>query len=449
MNKQLRRFFGRDEEEGQALILFAILMLALLFAVGLAIDAGQLYSAKRTEQEAADAAAFAGAVVIYQSLAPCDVTCQSNAIAAARTDAATNGYGSGACAPSTPGVCTDAATQTTVEVNYPPLSGAYAGNLKHVEVIITRQVKTSLVPAEAVFNPVRARGVAGAEPLNNGYAIMALNRGNVDRGFWNAPNGSIDLHGGGILVNSTSGNAAENDQTDSSKFHIDSPYALDVTGQATGPWFTIPVNSGHAQVADPFAGFPKPGVCASPCGPATPVYNSLPAPSGGVTTLDPGIYKVLIKGSGNDTFQMNPGVYILEAGMDTSGNGVVTGNNVFIYNTYTAYPAAPGLTPSCSDVNLTGNGNLTFTATTTPPYANLLFYQDPACTNDFQIGGNGTFTGTGSIYLPAAPFVLDGNNATLIGSQLIAQTVQIQNGNITINYDPTTTAQPILPRLAE
>ena len=451
MNKQFRRFFGRDEEEGQALILFAILMLALLFAVGLAIDAGQLYTAKRTEQEAADAAAFAGAVVIYQSASPCNATCQSAAIAAARTDAATNGYGSGACAAATPGVCTDAATATTVEVNYPPLSGAYVGNMKHVEVIITRQVKTSLVPAEAVFNPVRARGVAGSEPLNNGYAIMALNRGGIARGFWNAPNGSIALHGGGILVNSTDGDAAENDQTDSSKFKIDAPYPLDVTGQATGPWFTIPVNSGHAQVGDPFAGFPKPYVCAPPppCSPVTPVYNSLPAPSGGVTTLDPGIYKVLIKGTGNDTFFMNPGIYILEAGMDTSGNGIVTGNNVFIYNTYTTYPLNPGLTPTCSDVNLTGNGALTFTATTTLPYANLLFYQDPACTNDFQIGGNGTFTGTGSIYLPAAPFVLDGNNATLIGSQLIAQTVQIQNGNITINYDPTTTAQPILPRLAE
>jgi len=27
--------------------------------------------------------------------------------------------------------------------------------------------------------------------------------------------------------------------------------------------------------------------------------------------------------------------------------------------------------------------------------------------------------------------------------------VNIQNGNITINYNPVTTAQPILPRLAE
>ena len=31
----------------------------------------------------------------------------------------------------------------------------------------------------------------------------------------------------------------------------------------------------------------------------------------------------------------------------------------------------------------------------------------------------------------------------------IRHSVQIQNGNITINYDPHTTAQPILPRLAE
>ena len=39
MNNTYRRFFGHDEgEEGQAVVLFAILMLALLFAIGLAID---------------------------------------------------------------------------------------------------------------------------------------------------------------------------------------------------------------------------------------------------------------------------------------------------------------------------------------------------------------------------------------------------------------------------
>src|SRR5438445_10804217 len=84
-----RRFFARDDgESGQAVVLFAIMMLALLFAVGLAIDAGQLYSAKRTEQEAADAAAFAGAVVLYQQ------GTGTQAIEAARTDPFTNRYDS-------------------------------------------------------------------------------------------------------------------------------------------------------------------------------------------------------------------------------------------------------------------------------------------------------------------------------------------------------------------
>src|SRR5438477_8400619 len=114
-----RRFFGRDDgEEGQAVVLFAIMMLALLFAVGLAIDAGQLYSAKRAEQEAADAAAFAGAVVLYQQ------GTGAEAIAAARSDALTNGYVSGGgCLLASPGPCYDAATQTTVTGNWPPLSG--------------------------------------------------------------------------------------------------------------------------------------------------------------------------------------------------------------------------------------------------------------------------------------------------------------------------------------
>ena len=445
MNKQVHRFFGRDEEEGQALILFAIVTLALLFAVGLAIDGGQLYSAKRTEQEAADAAAFAGAVVVYQSVSPCDTTCQSNAIAAARTDAATNGYSSGACGLSQAGVCTDAATQTTVEVNFPPLSGSYIGDMRHVEVIITRQVKTALVPAEAVFNPVRARGVAGAEPLQNNYAIMALDRSSKPQAFWAQSNANVHLAGGGILVNSTNGNAAENDQNTASKFTVQSPYTLDVAGQATGSWASIgiPVNAGHAQVADPFAGFPKPSTSG------LPVCNSLAACQDGSGNQIPGVYDVKLGGSGNTSLSLNPGIYILRNGADTAGNADVVGNNVFLYNTYSTYPAAPGASPTCTPVNLQGNSTFTLTAQTTGTWANMMMYQDPACTVEMKIGGNGVFTGTGSVYLPNGPFRFAGNNATLIGSQLIAQTVDIQNGNITINYNPSTTAQPILPRLAE
>jgi len=436
-----RRFFGRDDgEDGQAVVLFAILMLALLFAVGLAIDAGQLYSAKRAEQEAADAAAFAGAVVLYQQ------GTGAQAIAAARTDALTNGYVSGGgCAPSTPGPCYDAATQTTVTVNWPPIAGAYINNIKHVEVEITRQVQTALVPAEAAFNPVRARGVAGSEPLNNGYAIMALDRGNTCGAFNAQSNADLHLTGGGILVNSTCGTAAANDQNNGSRFTIQSPYPLDVTGNSTGHWsdLGIPVNPGHNQVPDPFALFPRPTTSG------VPICNSLAACQDGSGNQIPGVYTVNLGGSGNNDMVLNPGIYILKAGMDTAGNRDVTGDNVFIFNTYTNYPNTPGANPSCSQINLQGNATSTLSAQTTGPWANLLVFQDPNCTASMEIGGNGTFIGTGSIYIPSAQFVFDGNPSTLNGSQLIARTVNIQNGNISINYDPVNTAQPILPRLAE
>src|SRR5690349_8668176 len=83
----LKKFFVEAEAEaGQAVILIAITLLGMLMMVGVAIDAGQVYSARRAMQEAADAAAYAGAVTIYQGGS------QGQAFTAARTDATSNGF---------------------------------------------------------------------------------------------------------------------------------------------------------------------------------------------------------------------------------------------------------------------------------------------------------------------------------------------------------------------
>jgi hypothetical protein len=147
----------------------------------------------------------------------------------------------------------------------------------------------------------------------------------------------------------------------------------------------------------------------------------------------------------------------------------MVGTNVFIYNTHSNYPGAfrPGI-DHCSQINLAGNATSTLSAMTTAyvntldpdgqhvgydpqewNYVNFLVYQDPVCTNTMEIAGNGTFSGTGTIYVPTATFFFNGNNATLTGSQLIAKLVNIQSGNININFDAGNTAQPILPRLSE
>lgn len=57
----LRKIQTLKKEEGQSLVLIALLMVAILAFLGLLIDGGRAYSARRIAQNAADAAAFAGA----------------------------------------------------------------------------------------------------------------------------------------------------------------------------------------------------------------------------------------------------------------------------------------------------------------------------------------------------------------------------------------------------
>jgi hypothetical protein len=446
--RTLRRFDAEDG--GQMIVLGGLMLMTLLFAVGLAIDAGQLYVAKRTEQEAADAAAFAGAIVIFQGGAnPPLATTVAAAITAATDDATRNGY-------------TDGVNNTTVVINSPPTSGNYNGNLNHVEVIITRQVRTSLVPAESVLNPVRARGVAGSEPLNNGYAVIALNRGNTPNAFTDANNADIHLVGGGILVNSTSSSAATNSQTNCSRFTI-STGTVDINGGSPSTWPSgcVPpfpsVNTSVPQQADPLAGFPKPSTAGLPLCP------SLAACRDAFGNQNPGIYQVSLGGAGGTTLYLNTGIYILQGhGINEAGNADIQSctpalqlpqncipGGVFIFNTLTNYPNPGG---TCQGLTLAGNGQTNINPLTTGIYANFLFYQDPACTAGMSISGNGALSGFnagGTVYLPSASVTFNGNNATLTGGQLIANTVNVQNGNLNITFSSGTSAQPVLPRLAE
>jgi len=56
--------WSRDEG-GQALILIAAALGGLLLGIGLALDTGQLFVARRAAQTAADAGAWAGAAILY------------------------------------------------------------------------------------------------------------------------------------------------------------------------------------------------------------------------------------------------------------------------------------------------------------------------------------------------------------------------------------------------
>src|SRR6185437_9420892 len=107
--------------------------------LGLAIDAGYLEWVKTRLQTAADAAAVGGAQEIHANGA-------ANVVAAARGDAALNGF-------------THGSNGVTVTVNNPPAGGYSTDNSTGVEVIVAQQTPTffmRLLGASAVGLQARA-----------------------------------------------------------------------------------------------------------------------------------------------------------------------------------------------------------------------------------------------------------------------------------------------------
>lgn len=426
------------ETAGQAIVLVAIVFMVLLFSVGLAIDAGQLYSAKRTIQEAADSAAFSGAVVLYQGG-------DTGAVRAAATaDATRNGF-------------TDDGNITRVTINTPPNDGPFSCAVigspacqKYVQVEIKRQVRTSLVPAQSVLNPVTARGTAGAQPTNSGWALMAVDP-NCDRDALYNTN-TLNVHGGSIMDNSCNGRAINNN---GGTVVMDAGFETDVVGGSSGTWPGI--RTGYRLQPDPFAGVTRPPVVDSGNNPL-PTYTSQCPPA----VNQPGIY--------TDTFSSNcgyvfaPGTYIFKGGnlnLAGSQGAVCTGSacspatadgGVFFFFSTTNYPNSGG-TCVTNPVKITGNSSSTLSPITDPtsPYKGMLIWVDSACgTNSgVLLGGSGSISTTGSIYVPKGTVQLGGNGSVTISQAISYQIAVNGNGGVTVNYDPALTYAGFYPALVD
>ena len=431
----------RDGESGQALVLMAITMLAMLFAIGLAIDAGTLFVAKRTMQEAADSAAFAGGVVLWQ-----DATKVTEARNAAIADATLNGF-------------TDGVSSTTVTVNSPPTSGTYSGNALYVEVIIVQQVKTALVPAEAAFNPVRARGVGGADPSISPYAVVLLKT--------TGPCITMSAGGGLVVPNpdaNTGGqvyaNCTGTSITSSGGGVVNDALGVITVGTESASTVTGPLTQNAAVVKDPFAGFPKPTISnivwnnpgtpytvpSTACNPATPLTAGTYV--GGI------INGQSCSGSGGKVY-LGTGVFILKGGgfnQNANGGTVTSGaGGTMVFNTHSNYPGAKG-SGTCGGLTAQQGGGFSLTAMTSGNYKGMAYYQDINCTNAIDIQSNGAYLFYGTVYAPSAAVTIQSSAAMTVDAQLVVSSISFQgssNVNLTINYHRQSSAQTGLPTLVE
>ena len=427
--KKLQEFFGpKSGEGGQAIVMLAISLMAMLFVVGLAIDSGQLFIAKRTMQEAADAAAFAGATVIYQVPG-------TDPRSAVRNDGTLNGY-------------TDGTNQTVVTVNWPPQSGAYINNNKYVEVIIVQQVKTSLVPAEAAFNPVRSRSVAGADPVKSPFAIIALK----------AAGPCITMSGtGNINVNTTApyggfvqANCTGNSISISGSGDIVDSVGTRAVGTVSNPGgITGPLTQNASKQPDPFVSFPRPVVTG------LPTFNNFTVPASACnvnTPLTPGVYTGGITNTQNCSVYLGNGPFILKGGglNQNSSSGVITTvpAGAMIFNTNSNYPAAGG---TCGSIQAQSGGGFDVYAMTTGTYQGMALYQDAACAaNMIAVQSNGAYDFHGTVYAPTAVIDLQSQSSMTLHAQLVCSSINFQSsGNLNIVYDANSAANSGLPTIVE
>ena len=163
------------EEGGQALVLAALGMVALVAFLGLAIDAGQLRAARHTLQMHADAAALAAALEVE----PCHGVHNCSAMQTAAHEALTEN-GVTLIVPATNCEHVDApAAATLLVLNNPPCALLEAddhhGDAAYTEVVLTQVLPTHFAAAmgyRSVLLSTRAEAKVAASKGSQARAVL-------------------------------------------------------------------------------------------------------------------------------------------------------------------------------------------------------------------------------------------------------------------------------------
>jgi len=400
---------NQSGRRGFVAITTAVMIIGLLAFAGLAIDIGYLEWTRRRAQVAVDAAAMGAGLEAQRG---------ANAAAlvdAGRADSALNGF-------------THGQSSTTVNVNYPPLSGRLAGSTRAVEAVVTRRVPTFFL------------GVVG----QNGATIRVRAVGQVGPGT--ACIFALNKHAAGTLT--VSGSAAANSGCDALVSSDDPTSAFNMNGNqplnmgnhsrvgVVGGWSSPNVwdTMDNRQVdpehtfdrGDPLVHVPAP----TPSG-APPISRNLTKVQPNTTvTLQPGVYcgGMLIQG----TAILSPGTYILAGGGLTShAQANIQGTGVTIYNTSSAGWGCAPQVYSYGSIDLNGGATTHISAPTEGDLAGMAFFQDRSVTdttaNKFNGGANLTIDG--AIYFPKSPIQFTGNSSNSGYTFLVADTVDIGGGS--------------------
>jgi Flp pilus assembly protein TadG len=444
-----------QNRRGQTLVMFALLLPLLLGMVGLAIDSGLLLATYRQTQNAADSAALAAAVDLFNSKTT------ATAQATGTSYVQTYNHMSGA----------------TVTINIPPLSGPHisgtANSSSYAEALVSYPYQTSFIQLLGVnkSQTVTARAVAGYDtaPTSGVVALWQLPLNGILAGISVVGGASLKVNGG-ILDNSIDPLIAMVVNNGGSI----TATTVAVAGGVLGSSSVTNYNAGGANpltqntgvdFADPLASLPVPttsnGVLANyysatATGGGSPVTIT-PASSpqvvnignGNSAALLPGIYTA-ISVQGGSTVTFAPGIYVLAGGGLTIGNGaVVSGSGVMFYNTSVLYNPVTGadgllglgiLGLNVGAFNLGGGVNFNLSGITSGPFAGMLMFQDRLNPAQLNLNnGSSSPTTNSTYYAPMANLNIQGG--ATYDSPFVVGSVTIGNG-VQVNITPPNGSLP-------
>jgi hypothetical protein len=391
-------------ERGQIMVLVALGLVGLLGFTALALDMGMAYADRRQAQNAADAAALAGARYAGNWLRGNGGVCSGFGDVQKQEIRQTALSGLGNYYP---------ATNTTVSVS----------NCTASEVVVT--VDLAHTVRGAVFqrdttNMVQAVTRVKTGPMAEGFGLVSLGDscGNGSGGLQMTFDGGVDVivNGGGIFSNScieVNGNSGTVEAHDGDILYyagVDDPHNV----------LNPPAEKVEYQI--PIYDIPElPANCDH-----IPADHRFGAHTGG-GSIEYGVYDS-ISTQNRDDLILGPGLYCITGSLSMNGN--IRGNGVTIYL-------------KSGGIDFEGGEKVTLSApaqdvTTNYGVPGLLIYEDPSNSSELKLTGNSDFSYTGTIYAPNGSVDIGGRNGTTgtLNAQIIAESVTIHGGpTLTINYD--------------
>lgn len=401
-----------NDESGQALVLTAVGMVAMLAFVGLAIDIGAIRYERRHLQAAADAAALAAALQISSCGSTSNCAVMQGAAKQALVE---NGYSLSSITVRTQ--CgTPAATGITLILNNGPCAlGSTSndpnyGNTQYAESVLVESQNTIFARLFGVASmKISSRSEAGGGSSPNCLYLSTLNTSS-SAGTALLMNGSASLTSACGLVNDSGSSTALMANSGATltaptiNIHggmLDNGATINGSTSNSPPNLTL----NAAVQTDPLSSLspPSSGSCT---------YNNYLANSGSVT-LNPGTYCGGMTFNSGVTVTFNPGTYVVSGSVIMNGGVNATGNGVTFYF-------------SSGSLTMNGSSHASLVAPTTGTYAGVLFYQNPANTSSMILNGDTTSKFQGALYIPAAGLTLNG------GANLAAYTI-VDAASIIVN----------------